>query len=119
MLEGLRYKFSHNQELRQKLLETGNAPLIESTNAEKYWSDGGDGSGKNTMGVLLMKVREEIRADPQQLIQGNEQFQKLKSSNLTDAQDRSVGCILGAFIGDSLGSYLEFCKGVQKESEVE
>ena len=34
-------------------------------------------------------------------------------------QDRSIGCILGAFVGDSLGSYLEFKLGVQKEEEVE
>ena len=64
MLQGLRYKFYSNEDLRQKLLETGNARLVESTDAEKYWSDGGDGSGKNTMGLLLMKVREEIRANP-------------------------------------------------------
>ena len=38
---------------------------------------------------------------------------------MTDAEDRSVGCILGAFIGDSLGSYLESKKGVQSLEVVE
>ena len=37
---------------------------------------------------------------------------------LTDEQDRSIGCILGAFVGDSLGSYLEFKVGAIKEEEV-
>ena len=121
MLEGLRYKFTYSQDLKQKLLETGNARLIESTNAEAFWSDGGDGSGRNMMGVLLMKVRGEIMANPNQFIPQivNGQFQKLKSANLSDSQDRSVGCILGAFTGDSLGSYLEFMTGVMKEKEVD
>ena len=34
-------------------------------------------------------------------------------------QDRSIGCILGAFVGDSLGSYFEFKHGEQNEREVE
>ena len=30
---------------------------------------------------------------------------------MTDTQRASLGCMLGAFIGDSLGSYLEFKTG--------
>ena len=114
MLEGLRYKFTNSQDLRDKLLETGKARLVESTNAEKFWSDGGDGSGRNMMGVLLMKVRGDIMANLNQFIARNVggQFEKLKSANLSDSHDRSVGCIFGAFTGDSLGSYLEFKTGV-------
>jgi predicted NAD-dependent protein-ADP-ribosyltransferase YbiA (DUF1768 family) len=34
--------------------------LVEHTKKDKYWADGGDGSGKNRLGELLMKVRAEI-----------------------------------------------------------
>ena len=45
------------------------------------------------------------------------EYQKLtEMKDMTDAQDKSIGCILGAFIGDSLGSYLEFNKGIQSAS---
>ena len=37
---------------------------------------------------------------------------------MTDAHDRSFGSMIGAFIGDSLGSYLEFNMGPQKEQDV-
>ena len=41
------------------------------------------------------------------------QYDKLlKVKNMTDAHDRSYGSMIGAFIGDSLGSYLEFGKGI-------
>ena len=49
----------------------------------------------------------------------NSQYQKLKNLELTTSQDRSFGSILGAFIGDSLGSYLEFKLGIQKDEKVE
>lgn len=61
MYEGLRMKFEVHKELREKLLETGNKKIVEHTFKDKYWADGGDGSGKNRLGVLLMKLREEIR----------------------------------------------------------
>ena len=47
------------------------------------------------------------------------QYQKLKDLELTASQDRSFGSILGAFIGDSLGSYLEFKLGIQSDEKVE
>ena len=37
------------------------------------------------------------------------QYEKLLAiTDMTDAHDRSYGSMIGAFIGDSLGSYLEF-----------
>ncbi len=38
------------------------AELVEHTANDAYWGDGGDGNGKNRLGSLLMKVREELRA---------------------------------------------------------
>ncbi len=62
MLEALRAKFTQHEELKAILLGTGEATLVEHTANDSYWGDGGDGSGKNRLGVLLMQVREELRA---------------------------------------------------------
>lgn len=48
------------------LLETGEDDLIEHTVKDRYWADGGDGSGKNRLGVLLMRLRSEIRKSRQE-----------------------------------------------------
>ncbi len=61
MLEALRAKFTQHDKLRKLLLDTGDCLIIEHTKNDKYWADGGDGSGKNMLGVLLMQVREELR----------------------------------------------------------
>lgn len=61
MLEALRAKFTQHGDLRELLLSTGDAILVEHTENDDYWGDGGDGSGKNRLGKLLMKVREELR----------------------------------------------------------
>lgn len=61
MLEALRAKFSQHAEIRDALLATGDARIVEHTNNDRYWADGGDGSGKNRLGVLLEQVRGELR----------------------------------------------------------
>lgn len=54
-------KFQQNPELKQKLLETGNKELIEGNMwHDKYWGIYKN-QGKNKLGKILMKVREEIR----------------------------------------------------------
>ena len=40
---------------------TGDLELFEHTTEDLYWGDGGDGSGKNRCGVLVMQVREELK----------------------------------------------------------
>lgn len=62
MLDALRAKFSQHAELRELLLSTGEVQLVEHTTNDRYWADGGDGSGKNMLGVLLMRLRDELRA---------------------------------------------------------
>lgn len=54
MLQALRMKFSQNPEIAKELLATGDAIIIEHTRNDVYWADGGDGSGKNKLGLLLM-----------------------------------------------------------------
>ena len=61
MLDALRAKFAQHDELRGLLLGTGEAELVEHTANDAYWGDGGDGSGKNRLGHLLMQVRAELR----------------------------------------------------------
>jgi N-glycosidase YbiA len=60
MREALRAKFTQHASLRSLLLATGNADLIEHTKNDRYWADGGDGSGKNRLGKLLMELRREL-----------------------------------------------------------
>lgn len=62
MLTALRAKFTQHAKLGRRLLSTGDAVLIEHTKNDAYWADGGDGSGQNRLGVLLMQLREELRA---------------------------------------------------------
>ncbi len=54
-------KFTQNPEIKQVLLSTGDSELVEHTENDSYWGDGGDGSGKNMLGKILMKVRERIK----------------------------------------------------------
>ena len=63
MLDALRAKFAQHEELKATLLATADAELVEHTANDSYWGDGGDGSGKNRLGQLLMRVREELRAE--------------------------------------------------------
>jgi N-glycosidase YbiA len=55
-------KFTQHEDLRAILLGTGDALLVEHTERDAYWGDGGDGSGRNRLGEILMSVREELRA---------------------------------------------------------
>lgn len=61
MRQALRAKFTKHPELKSLLLDTGNAELVEHTTNDHYWADGGDGTGRNMLGVLLMELRAELR----------------------------------------------------------
>lgn len=60
MTEAVRAKFTQHVDLREVLLGTGDAKLVEHTENDSYWGDGGDGSGKNMLGQVLMCVRAEL-----------------------------------------------------------
>lgn len=50
MYEGLKHKFRQNEQLKIKLLSTETKKIVEHTEKDSYWGDGGDGSGKNRLG---------------------------------------------------------------------
>jgi ribA/ribD-fused uncharacterized protein len=54
-------KFTQHAELRSMLLATGDARVVEHTDSDDYWGDGGDGSGRNRLGEILMQVRDALR----------------------------------------------------------
>lgn len=60
MKKALIAKFTQHADLKALLISTGEAKLIEHTENDAYWGDGGDGKGKNYLGILLMQVRDEI-----------------------------------------------------------
>jgi hypothetical protein len=61
MREAVRAKFTQHLELRAMLLATEDAKIVEHTENDSYWGDGGDGSGRNMLGQILMEIREELR----------------------------------------------------------
>jgi ribA/ribD-fused uncharacterized protein len=58
----VRYKFTRNDELRAKLLATGDAVLEEGNDwGDQVWGVV-NGVGENRLGKILMKVRDELRS---------------------------------------------------------
>lgn len=60
MYDAVLAKFTQHNELKELLLKTEDAFLIEHTVNDNYWGDGGNGKGGNKLGLILMKVREKI-----------------------------------------------------------
>ena len=65
-------KFSQNNVLRNRLLSTGDAALVEATEFDSFWGSGlnimdndnaveANRKGANVLGRILMSVRERIR----------------------------------------------------------
>lgn len=62
MREAVLAKFVQHKELKELLLSTGDEALVEHTEKDSYWADGGDGMGKNMLGIILMEIREAIKS---------------------------------------------------------
>jgi len=63
MREALSAKFTQHPGLRSLLLSTGEETIVEQTVNDDYWGDGGDGTGKNRLGMLLMELRHKLRRE--------------------------------------------------------
>jgi GTP cyclohydrolase II len=72
MLKGLQAKFKQHPDLAKRLLCSGERPLVEHTRNDTYWGDGGDGSGKNRLGKLLMQVRAQLQQTSKDGLNSNE-----------------------------------------------
>ena len=73
-MRGLLAKFSQHDDLRKKLLDTGNAYLVECARSDRRWACGiglyddnrrdiDRWKGKNILGFALMEVRKSMRND--------------------------------------------------------
>lgn len=62
----LRAKFTQHDDLRELLLSTGSARLIETATVDnevnRLWGEV-NGQGRNMLGVLLMELRERLRSE--------------------------------------------------------
>ena len=63
MRAALRAKFTQHPALQKLLLGTGERVLIEHTRNDRYWADGGDGTGLNRLGELLMELRAKFATE--------------------------------------------------------
>ena len=60
MRKALLAKFTQHKDLRDLLLGTGQRYLIEHSPYDNFWGNGGDDSGQNHLGSLLMEIRRTI-----------------------------------------------------------
>lgn len=58
MRKALEYKFSQNDDLRNKLISTNSKKLVEHAMRDFHYGCGSDGTGKNMLGILLMEIRD-------------------------------------------------------------
>jgi len=63
MRKVVKVKFTQNPALTETLLSTGDAVLVEHTVNDSYWGDGGDGTGKNMLGKILMETRDLLKKE--------------------------------------------------------
>jgi len=61
MRQALYAKFGQHPSLKEMLLATGEASIVEHTKNDSYWGDGGDGTGLNMLGKILVELREQLK----------------------------------------------------------
>jgi ribA/ribD-fused uncharacterized protein len=50
-------KFGAHADIRATLLSTGDEPIVEDSPNDYYWGQGADGTGRNMLGLILVRVR--------------------------------------------------------------
>ena len=63
MFRAVLAKFRTHTDIQQILLDTGDAQIVENAPSDYYWGCGKDGSGKNRLGEILMRVRDQLQAE--------------------------------------------------------
>lgn len=60
MMTAVLQKFNTHESLKQLLLSTGDQLIIENSPYDNYWGIGSVGTGRNQLGTILMRVREQL-----------------------------------------------------------
>ena len=61
MREAVLKKFLTHVDIQSILISTGDELIVENSQTDYYWGCGGDHTGQNQLGKILMLVRQEIR----------------------------------------------------------
>jgi hypothetical protein len=110
MLSALAAKFTQNEELRTRLLATGDAIFAEASPTDAFWGDGADGQGENRLGYLMTTLRNHLR-----LFLANEGTASMSSDELAQKCFASVRQLhVTWFLPDALR--MEAQVGVMPES---
>lgn len=56
----LRAKLAQHREARDALRDSGDEEIVEDSPTDYFWGVGADGTGKNMLGKLWMKLRQEF-----------------------------------------------------------
>lgn len=127
MMHVLRAKFGQNPELKELLLATEASYLIEHNvvkGRDHFWSDNCDGTGKNMLGVCLMKLREEYGgvglvtkpSSLQELYTVSSVASAATSANMCSFQDAVMGPHPAHV--DSSGKIYKFCSRQHQQDYV-
>ncbi|KAF5370428.1 hypothetical protein D9615_009722 [Tricholomella constricta] len=57
----LERKFTQHEDLKEELLATGDAELVEDSDKDAFWGVGPDGKGRNELGKALERLRDKLR----------------------------------------------------------
>lgn len=61
MTKILQAKAAQHEEVKNALLQTGTDEIIENSPDDYFWGCGKDKSGRNELGKIWMKIREEVK----------------------------------------------------------
>ncbi|KZT01541.1 DUF1768-domain-containing protein [Laetiporus sulphureus 93-53] len=72
MEETLRHKFTQHSALKEELIATGDAELVENSAEDSFWGIGADRKGRNELGKALERLRAQFReAQPRILVEAD------------------------------------------------
>lgn len=98
MRRGLYAKFTQHAGLKEKLIGTGDAVLMENSMTDYYWGVGADGTGLSMLGKLLMALRAELsrpeRKKDEHFARGRLARERYEGGALRDAAMGRAACDL-------------------------